>query len=358
MSRLIEGLWYGTGPVARSGRLLLGPAEWLYGVTAARRNAKYDLHSQPAPGSPVRASVLPCLSVGNLTVGGTGKTPFAAWCVRRLRELGARPSIVMRGYGDDEWKVHGILNPGVPVIVSPDRIDGVLTARTRGADCAVLDDAFQHRRASRVSDIVLVSADQFTPWIHLLPRGPYRERPEALRRASAVVITQKSSTPEETASVARYLAQAAPGVPQVRARIVPDRIHLAALLVGAAGKSVKNDALLSHDIQWLRGRKLQVVSGIGNPGAFEAQMASLGVDIVRAHRFRDHHTYTAKDVQWIADSAGNADAAICTLKDAVKLAQLWPQQAPALWYVSQSVRIDSGSEVLEAELQRVIAARQ
>ena len=137
---------------ARAVRSALLPASWVFGAIVARRNARFDAAT-------LRRAALPSLSVGNLTVGGTGKTPVAAWCVEQLRARGARPAIVMRGVGDDEWRVHGLLNPGTPVIVSADRSDGVFTARARGADCVVLDDAFQHRQAARVADVVLVRSD-------------------------------------------------------------------------------------------------------------------------------------------------------------------------------------------------------
>jgi tetraacyldisaccharide 4'-kinase len=109
---------------ARAVRSALLPASWVFGAIVARRNARFDAAT-------LRRAALPSLSVGNLTVGGTGKTPVAAWCVEQLRARGARPAIVMRGVGDDEWRVHGLLNPGTPVIVSADRSDGVFTARAR-----------------------------------------------------------------------------------------------------------------------------------------------------------------------------------------------------------------------------------
>ena len=127
----------------------------------------------------VREPALPTISVGNLTVGGTGKTPMAAWIVGELSAMGVKPSLVLRGYaGGDEVEVHRHLNPGVPVIANPDRIAGVAEAQKQGANVAVLDDAFQHRRIARVSDIVLISADAWdgdVGQVRLLPAGPWRE---------------------------------------------------------------------------------------------------------------------------------------------------------------------------------------
>ena len=153
-SSIADAIWEGGSVGAGTTRAVLSPLASLFGRVVARRNARFD-------GMLPRAAALPALSIGNLTVGGTGKTPVAAWCIEQLRARGARPAIVMRGVGDDEWRVHGLLNPGSRVIVSPDRRNGLVVAKTQGADCAVLDDAFQHRQAARVVDIVLVSADRW-----------------------------------------------------------------------------------------------------------------------------------------------------------------------------------------------------
>jgi tetraacyldisaccharide 4'-kinase len=347
----IERVWFGNGAASRVTRTALRPVELAYSVLMSRRNARYD-NSEVVNNS---RRLPPAISIGNLTVGGTGKTPIAAWCVRRLRERGANPAVVMRGYGDDEWRVHTLLNPGTNVIVSPDRIAGAITARTRGADCVVLDDAFQHRRMPRVADVVLLSADSWTNEVRLLPAGPFREGLASLARASLVVITSKSAQFDAISKVEDAVRRASPRTRVAVVRIVPHELRLAASI--AAGKSNDRTGLLVRNASWLDGRRVTAISAIGNPAAFESQLRSLGATLDTVHRFRDHHVCTAADADRAARAAQGTDGAVCTLKDAVKLASLWPREAPPLWYVSQSVVVDRGADALESALSSVLAAR-
>ncbi|MBW8771569.1 MAG: tetraacyldisaccharide 4'-kinase, partial [Gemmatimonadetes bacterium] len=153
---VLERIWFDGSAPARAARLVLAPPSWLYASIVRMRGALYDrnllLH--------VHRAALPVLSIGNLSVGGTGKTPLAAWAAKRLLASGATPAVLLRGYGDDEPLVHAALNPDVPVIADPDRVAGARKALAAGADCAILDDGFQHRRLARVADWVLVSAEQ------------------------------------------------------------------------------------------------------------------------------------------------------------------------------------------------------
>src|SRR5205814_8266037 len=183
MRDVVERVWFGDDILARAARVALAPSEALYRVSMGVREALYD-----AGVLATHDPVLPTLSVGNVTVGGTGKTPVAAWIATELIERGARPAIVLRGYGDDEPLVHARLNPTVPVIVAADRVQGIARARDAGATIAVLDDAFQHRQVSREADVVLVSADGWSPAPRLLPAGAVREPVAALRRATIVVV--------------------------------------------------------------------------------------------------------------------------------------------------------------------------
>ncbi|MBP6773917.1 MAG: tetraacyldisaccharide 4'-kinase [Gemmatimonadaceae bacterium] len=349
----VHAIWRGDTMGARAVRSALLPASWVFGAIVARRNARFDAAT-------LRRAALPSLSVGNLTVGGTGKTPVAAWCVEQLRARGARPAIVMRGVGDDEWRVHGLLNPGTPVIVSADRSDGVFTARARGADCVVLDDAFQHRQAARVADVVLVSADGFSGRAHLLPAGPYREPLTALRRAQAVIVTVKAADASQVRDVVAAVHAAAPDVPVAVARLAPKSLRMAvSLRTGTPDRSAPPPprGLLSHGAEWVAGREFSVTSAIGDPDAFERQLVALGASIRRTHRFADHHAYTAAEAETIASGASGCAGVICTLKDAVKLEPLWPREAPPLWYLSQSVVVERGAEVLDRVLTRVLTAR-
>lgn len=337
MASWVDAVWYGDGLVARLARGALTPASLAYHAVTSARNAWYGW-----PGR-ARATAVPALSVGNLSVGGTGKTPVAAWCAARLRAQGARPAIVLRGYGDDEPAVHRVLNPDVPVIATPDRLLGAERARAAGADVVVLDDAFQHRRARRIADLVLVSADRWRPDLAVLPAGPWRESPVGLRRATAIVVTRKAARAEAALRVAGWATRVAPGVPVAIVHLVPDALVRA----DAPGASRRLDTLADQDVL--------AVAGVGDPRAFAEQLRAGGAR-VQLRAFADHHPYTEADVAALVREAG-ARPVVTTLKDAVKLSPRWPRTAPPLWYVSQRVVVEDGGPALDGVLAAVLAAR-
>lgn len=358
---LAEWVWESSSTGARMARAALAPASALFSVIVKARNDRFD--AAIASGSDrVRPTVLPSLSVGNLTVGGTGKTPVAAWCARELRKRGAKPAIVLRGYGDDEWRVHSLLNPGVPVVVAKDRLMGVAKASESGANCVVLDDAFQHRRAGRSADIVLMSADRWTGECRLLPAGPFREPMSALRRATSVVITVKAASAAKVDQLERAILSTAPesAISVIRLSLGP--LHLATMIPAAdAGGSIKgrkSDAsgMLDRSVEWMAGRKLVAVSAIGDPDAFLSQIRTAGAQVTHK-RFGDHHAFTSNEAAAIARAAEGTDGVVCTLKDAVKLGPIWPRVAPPLWYVSQQVVVERGASALDRALARVLKVR-
>jgi len=345
LARLAERVWFGDDAAAGVARGALAPLELLFRAGVTARGALYDRglsRTHPLP--------LPALSVGNLTVGGTGKTPVAAWLARELRARGARPALVLRGVGDDETRVHALLNPDVPVIVAADRVAGAHEARARGADVVVLDDAFQHRRAARTVDLVLLAAERGVERARLLPAGPYREGLDALARATAVVVTRKSASREQAEAVARAVAARVPAVGQALVHLAPDALRA---WTGDAGADVEPPR---EPVAALAGARVLAVSGIGDPRAFEAQLRAAGA-VVDPAAFADHHAYTPADVDALAARARAVDRVVCTLKDAVKLGPLWPRGAPTLWYVSQRVTVERGERVLEDSLGRLLAAR-
>lgn len=351
----VDRVWFDDGRVACWIRRLLTPWSWVFGVIVAWRNRRFD-RAWATPGnvtSPVMP--LPAISIGNLTVGGTGKTPIAAWFAKELLERGGAPAIILRGYGDDEWRVHQLLAPAARVICDADRVRGARTARAQGADVVVLDDAFQHRRARRVADIVLLSADQWRLPVRVLPAGPYREGLRAVRRATCVIITVKA--PGALASVDALIEQvgaAAPAVPCAVVRIIPDRLSR----VGVAHDGAFHDGVVvEQTLQDARRGRWGVVSGIGDPSAFEQQLTAAGLLIHAARRYPDHHRYTPGDVDHLLGDFAGLDGVICTLKDAVKLGPLWPPGALPLWYVSQTLVVERGASVLVEQVDRVLSAR-
>lgn len=309
----------------------------LFGAVAGARGWLYSRGLLPA-----RRVSAPVVCVGNLSAGGTGKTPFVLWVCRQLQARGLRPAIVSRGYRaeqleraegaagqaagsdaqsarGDEARLFARALPGVRHVTDADRVRGARVAVAAGADAIVLDDGFQHRRLVRDLDLVLVDATR--PWglawpeeaprapRGLLPRGLLREAPGALRRAHAVVLTRCDQvSPERLALLRGEVEELAPGLPVALARHAPQR-----LLDGAGG---------SHALERLVDREVDVVSGIGRPEAFERTLRSLGAR-VREHRsFPDHHAYRPADLAGLG--AGGVPV-LTTTKDLVKLEALLPQ---------------------------------
>jgi tetraacyldisaccharide 4'-kinase len=332
----LHALWASDAFGARVARAALVPAELVFGVIT---NARSSLYSSGV--CTVRPTAIPALSVGNLTVGGTGKTPLAAYFASRLKGAGAKPAIILRGYGEDEPLVHRTLNPDVPVVVSADRLAGAEEAMRTGCDVVVLDDAFQHRRAGRIADVVLVSADGWREHRHLLPAGPWRERLTAARRASIVIVTRKAVSLDRADLVGEAVRRTA-GVP---CAVV--HLHTSELREVSGSRTATIDAL--------RGESVLAISAIGDPAAFDAQLMAHGA-VVTPVRFRDHHRFTVGDAQSLAATAKGYDRAVCTLKDAVKLGPLWPGQSP-LWYVSQRVVVERGEDAVDAVLETTLLAR-
>jgi tetraacyldisaccharide 4'-kinase len=333
---IAQQIWTDESFGARAARAALSPFAFIYRMGTTARRILYDRGLLTST-----AASIPVASVGNLTVGGTGKTPFAAWLAERL-SAHARPAIVIRGYGADETSVHQQLNPQVPVIVDADRARGIEEARRRGADIVVLDDGFQHRRVERVSDIVLVSVEQMTRPVHLLPAGPWREPLASARRATLVVLTRKAATDSDVERARARLQREAPGVPMSVVRFAP-------------GELVNVDSGSRQPIDLIRGVPVLAVAAIGEPGLFAQQLAELGAEVTLA-AFRDHHEFTARDVTELADRVAPAGLAICTLKDAVKLRGWWPG-ASRLWYVSQQLKVEQGQSELDRVIEKLLDAR-
>jgi len=338
--RLIERIWTGDKPADRLARLALAPLEGLYRSAMGFRAQLYDRGIMP-----VRRSPIAVVSVGNITVGGTGKTPVSAWLAARLVALDRNPAVVLRGYGDDEPLVHATINPNVPVIVSPDRRRGIEQAASGGADVAILDDAFQHRRAGRDLDLVLISADAWTRSQRVLPAGPFREPLSQIRRASAILVTQKAATVDRVAEVMSALREAAPGAPLITVRLSP------AELVRADSNDTRLPAAA------LAERRVLAIAGVADPAAFFRQLELLGAKVT-ARPFADHHTFTRAEIADLAEAASGFDYVACTLKDAVKLRPMWPAGGPPLWYVSLSVEVLSGASTLDEMLARLAGSRR
>ncbi|HEX8271984.1 MAG TPA: tetraacyldisaccharide 4'-kinase [Longimicrobiaceae bacterium] len=302
----------------------LAPAEALFRGTVAARNLAYDRGWLRAERAPV-----PVVSVGNVGVGGAGKTPVAAWIAARLLERGRKPAIALRGYGADEVQVHRELNPEVPVFAAARRIEAAREAAAAGRGVVVLDDGFQHRALARDLDVVLVSVEGWTERRRLLPRGPWREAASALLRAGVVVATRKSASADQGARVVRELRSLAPGVPVAECWLAPDAlVPLSA--VAAPEPPSAGDAVLA-------------AAALADPAPFAENLRQRGFRVEMA-AFPDHHAFDAAEAAALLERAAGRPI-VMTHKDAVKLRDLLPPSARA-WVLTQSVRFTAGGDVL------------
>jgi tetraacyldisaccharide 4'-kinase len=340
------------GRLARRGGAveLLRAPELLFRACVAARRTAYDRGWLAS-----RRVAAPVISVGNLSTGGTGKTPLCAWVVRQLVARGWKPGLLSRGYRaapdgrNDEARLLERACPGVPHVQDPDRVRGAHALLRGGAEVIVLDDGFQHRRLARDLDLVLVDATR--PWglpassdregsepvCALLPRGFLREPPSSLARADAIVLTRTDHVSARVLDdLERALARRAPGRPIVRTR------HRTRCLLDALGAET--------DPRTLSGREVDLVSAIGNPEAFERSVRATGA-VVGEHRvFPDHHPYVRADLEGLGE---RERMLVTTTKDAVKLARL----GCAFATLEIEIEIERGAPVLEALLDALPLAR-
>ena len=257
------------------------------------------------------------ISVGNLTTGGTGKTPLVEYIARRVLARTDKVAIVSRGYGSgdgeksDEQLMLCENLPGVPHVTGPDRVACTVVARRKhDARVVILDDAVQHRRRGRDLDVVAVDAINPFGFGHVLPRGLLRESPRSLGRADVVVITRSALvSPEELAAVEKDVARLAP------AALVVHAVEEVTLLDPLAGPAD------SFPLGAVAGKRAVAFCGLGNPEAFRRTVAKLGVQLAAFLVFADHHRYRDDHLRAIDSVARseNADVILTTQKDRVRL---------------------------------------
>jgi tetraacyldisaccharide 4'-kinase len=306
--RVIRWLWTSRSLEARAARVPLLPAAALWRGTMALREMGYRRGWFAAHDLP-----LPSVAIGNLTVGGSGKTPLAIWVARHFAGLGRRPGVLLRGYGNDEALVHARAVPEAVVVANPDRLAGAREAMARGAEVLVLDDAYQRLDIRRDLNLVVVAAETTRAVRWPMPAGPWREGFAALERADGAVVTRKRATREAAESLAAELAR------HVAGPVAIAHLGLARLDGLVSGAAVEASSLA--------GRRVVAASGIADPDAFVAQVKATGA-AVQAATWRDHHDFADADVAWLAHAARRADHVVITEKDAVKLRDRWPAAAP------------------------------
>jgi tetraacyldisaccharide 4'-kinase len=330
----LADLWY--GPAWRS--IPLWPLAWIFGLGVATRRALY------ASGVLRSAKVgVPVVVVGNLTVGGTGKTPVAAWLARELTRRGRRVGVVLRGYGGkhsgrvrvvapdddpaevgDEALLHARHRPHV-VVIGADRVAAARIAEEEGAEVVVCDDGLQHLGLWRDYEIVVVDAARGFGNGFLLPAGPLREPARRLERADAVVLTWRGAGGE--------------------ARLHPRHpfVAEAALTPGAAVNLLSGER---RELASFSGDRVQAVAAVGHPQAFFAALRGAGLDLVE-HPLPDHAPIDPAALPFPAEAT-----VLMTEKDAVKCAAY---ARPGWWYVELDVGMEreTARELLALVLERI-----
>ena len=310
------------------------PLSWLFRVISDCRRALY--RSGLMRSETVR---VPVIIVGNIAVGGTGKTPLAAWLVRALRQRGRHPGIVARGYrgadpavravtSDDDPQQSGdepvlLARSGVPVWIGADRVAAArgLLAAHQDVDVIISDDGLQHYRLARTVEIVVIDGARGFGNRSRLPAGPLREPVARIATADAVVVNSAPATAESIAYA---------GIPEFSMRLTGER------LVSL------NDPSRSIEPAALRGKRVHAIAGIGNPERFFAALRAGGLDPV-CHPFPDHHQYSAKDLDW-----PDADAILMTDKDAIKCRSF---ADPRMWRLP--VEAEVGPGLIELILEKL-----
>jgi tetraacyldisaccharide 4'-kinase len=295
----------------------------------------------------------PVVSVGNLTVGGTGKTPLVATIAQILQRQGLKPSVLTRGYGreneqyliviepgaarppearevGDEPALLARMLPGVPIVLCADRFrSGQAAEECFQVDAHILDDGFQHLALARDLDVVALDATQPLSNRCLLPAGRQREPLSALRRAQIVVITRCDSA--DSKPLEALVKKASPNT-----RIFRSQTVLRGWINAWSGEPIPHSRI--------HGQKVAAFCGIGNPDAFFADLLRWGFDLVGKDAFADHHVYTDREIQHLTAVAhkNGATALLTTQKDAVKFSREWTPQLPILSCEIESQIQDAG----------------
>ncbi|GAA5508250.1 tetraacyldisaccharide 4'-kinase [Novipirellula caenicola] len=299
------------GPLAAAMRGGLWLASRGYAVGVWKRNRGYD------SGQGVLRCEVPVISVGNLTTGGTGKTPVVCFLAKWFRQKGIRVGIVSRGYGrgdadanDEALELYARL-PDVPHVQDPDRVAAASIAVDElDVQLILMDDGFQHRRLHRDLDLVVIDATNPFGFGHLLPRGLLREPVSSLARADLVIISRCDAVDEDRLrGIEQQIHNANATLPIVRSQHVPTS------LLEYPNQQVS--------LEQLDGCRIAVVSAIGNPDAFRETLIKCGATVVASRELPDHDPYAPETVEslrtWIRSLGDSISRVVCTHKDLVKL---------------------------------------
>ncbi|MEX0775192.1 MAG: tetraacyldisaccharide 4'-kinase [Phycisphaeraceae bacterium] len=315
-------------PSAQLTRVGLHAVQPFYSLAVAARNTLFDLKLRRP-----RQLPRPTISIGNITTGGTGKTPMTLELARRLIALGEKPAILLRGYraadapvthgaiSDEAALLQHALGDEVPVMPNPNRVAGARAVLAGRSDVSVflLDDGFQHRQVHRDLDLVLIDATFPFGGGQMLPAGLLREPPRALGRAEALILTRTDLVkPEVIAAIQARLA---------RLKAPPLTARTAQTWTGLIDAQER-----THRLESLRDTTVAAVCGIGNPAQFKAMLAACFPHVTGLYELEDHQRYTPALVRQMIDHAARqgATALITTEKDWVKWKPLVSESPPAM----------------------------
>lgn len=337
-------------------RAAMGAAEPIYASVLRLRNHLFEKGISKSHRLP-----RPVISIGNITTGGTGKTPVVEFLARHFRDCGRNVCILSRGYkstgalGDEQLMLEQALNTSglkrVRLLANPNRTAAAQAALRDdpAIDLFLLDDGFQHQAVRRDLDIVLINAREPFGYGHVLPRGMLREPLAGLRRADAVIITHADQiSPDDLSQIETTLRTHRPGAPIYRCA----HVH-----IGLSSKSTSQGAPSNLPIDELNRRRFFLFCGIGDPHSLNAQLTPFGANYVGHHFFPDHHRFESSDidrVQTEAKAAG-AEALITTAKDWVKLPLKTRDGAMPIWRLDLAVQFfDEGQRKLIQQIENVI----
>ena len=333
------------GVVAALERAALRLVEWPYTLAVNWRNDAFDRGRRA-----IHRVDVPVVSVGNITLGGTGKTPAVEWLANWFAARGVRVGLVSRGYGsqagaaNDEALELAQKLPGVPHVLDPDRVRGARKIiDEHRCQLVLLDDAFQHRRLARDLDIVLVDASEPFGFEHVFPRGTLREPLSGWSRANVVLLTRAELLEAPArAAIRERVRRHAPAAAWAESSHTPQS------LMSASGEQ--------QALESLKRQPLAAFCGIGNPAGFRHSLQGRSYQVSGWREFADHHAYTAADIAALAawSKELNVAAVICTGKDLVKIGDRWPGPKP-LWALNSRLEITAGLGELEAALRPIAA---
>lgn len=286
----------------------------------------------------IKSVPITVLSVGNITLGGTGKTPFTMMLAKILAK-DKKVAVLIRGYGEDEHKMlkDNLKSFGVEVFVGRNRFKSAKVALLRGIGTIVMDDGFQHVRLKRDMDIVLI--DSINPFGNnkLFPRGVLREPMSGLKRADIIVLTKTDVGDKGIA------------LDKIR-KIAPGKDILEAVHKPYGISDIKTG--VKEDLDMLKGKNVALLSAICDPSYFKRTVASAGASVGAEFIYPDHYLYKAKDIEKVFSECAvkNIDTIVTTQKDAVKLRDLNIPDRPRMLVLEIGLEITKGKEILENAL--------